>query len=795
MPLLYLIYPFYHPFYFYVTMPPLAKSSGITLCEHTDHVIEEATKILDAFPFLETKYHNITSLDLRKMVLTSAEYHDMGKTHKTWQSACEADYKQYATWCQKRNVVQSLEAYQDFEKYARDNKIQGKLLTTGLRHEFASLLWLDHKGIELSWIERAAIAAHHGKLSFKYANRWENDGKKEHESKGPFERFWNEFRNLQMTRRTQNSVADALRKRYELSAVRSLLQLADTRASRKESGGNLPDLTSFQYNFPYHDANGNPSYRGVQAVIQEFWDEPALILRAPTGSGKTDASLLWAQHQIQHLAKADRLIIAMPTRFTSNALSISIKDNVSDTGLYHSSAWYSKFQRTAKEQKLNLSDAKEVHKLARLLHTPITVTTIDHLLISLTGTREDHHAIFFNLMNACVVIDEADFYDPFVQANMVILLKVLRSFHVPVLIMSATVPESAKKRYEIPVIAEDVSLSQNAKAMITIHDEVYTLDDMHDLLEIATTQPTIIYANTVERAVQYYDWFIEQGISSIKLYHSRFTEPDKARIETELIEMLGKRAWQEGRAKGIAIMTQIGEMSINISAPLMISDLCPYDRLAQRAGRLNRFIEKQGHLHIIIPYKNDQLYPAPYGSYDLKTKSWEAGAAFQKTMDSIQNKLYAPADFVDEVNKLYPNPEPLSGKTQINIDALNNHIENHWLIVPYAKKEEDAEETDHWKSRDIDPQCKIFVGIDDNEDLYDESKEAYRVNSWSDFRGLELECAISIPIYERERGRKYDKVLSREIWIDDDKQTFWYAPYYDQEKGLYFNDELDSNIL
>lgn len=35
----------------------------------------------------------------------------------------------------------------------------------------------------------------------------------------------------------------------------------------------------------------------------------------------------------------------MPTRFTANALSVNVAATLSDTGLYHSSAWYSKYSK------------------------------------------------------------------------------------------------------------------------------------------------------------------------------------------------------------------------------------------------------------------------------------------------------------------------------------------------------------------------------------------------------------------------------------------------------------------
>lgn len=68
--------------------------------------------------------------------------------------------------------------------------------------------------------------------------------------------------------------------------------------------------------------------------------------------------------------------------------------------------------------------------------------------MSLTMTREDHHLISYNLANSCVVIDEADFYDDFTLANIQYLLKVLYEWKVPVLIMSASLPDSSLSLYQ-----------------------------------------------------------------------------------------------------------------------------------------------------------------------------------------------------------------------------------------------------------------------------------------------------------------------------------------------------------
>jgi CRISPR-associated endonuclease/helicase Cas3 len=148
------------------------------------------------------------------------------------------------------------------------------------------------------------------------------------------------------------------------------------------------------------------------------------------------------------------------------------------------------------------------------------------------------------------------------------------------------------------------------------------------------------------------------------LYHSRYIESHKLEKETSLVELLGKDAWKNGNARGVAILTQIGEMSVNISADLMISDLCPIDRLAQRAGRLSRFKERFdekenviGELFIVEPFNLNkktgvsELYPAPYGEYQ---NGWIASDYLTRSNELLTEKEYSAKTFVDLVNTLYP---------------------------------------------------------------------------------------------------------------------------------------------
>jgi len=736
----------------------LAKPSGITLTEHIANVVSEVKYIEQQQPFVFEKYQQRITKSLEKRLEVAIIHHDDGKANAKWQEACQKDHQNYLIWAKTNKG--SFKAYEKIVGAKAGENIR----RAGVRHEFQSLKHIFNTNNPLAL--QAAIVAHHSKLSIKYEERWENEG---------VSNLWSYFKKQHYLVSETDSFSTALKNQYEVAGVRGLLQFSDRRASAKEGSSFVPDLKKFEYKFPH------TSKRGVQIMIEEHWDEELLLVRAPTGSGKTDASLLWASLQIEK-KKADRLIIAMPTRFTSNALAIAVAESLSDTGLYHSSAWFNKYQENVKYGKIARNEAVKNHELARLLHTPITVSTIDHLLTALTLSREDHHQITFNLANACLVIDEADFYDDFIQANIIVLLEALKEWGVPVLIMSASLTESSlldyqKIGYSVNKIIEDKTDEERNRFEIESILNYESIKDIEHLLKRCTDIGTaIIYANTVDKAMLLYDYFDRQGIDAI-VYHSRFTEPDKQKKEDILIKSLGREAWENRNAKGIAILTQIGEMSINISADLMISEICPIDRLTQRAGRLCRFDKNRiGELHVIVPHKNDSVYPAPYGAYDRKNKSWIPLDALSKTIDVLELKRYNAKQLVIILNEIYSSNREFSVKSKNNAAQLKRYFRNNWLINPMNTLSIDDNDTNQWRSRDIGAQDTIFM----------ERPAAKYFRSYFDFQSWKLEHSISIPVYLIQNYEK-NSILERfPVLIGEDEESILVVKvgFYNFERGI-----------
>lgn len=749
--------------------PILAKPSGITLDQHRFDVMSEGELLSKEMPFVFDKYENLVGKSLLSRLICVCKFHDDGKA-EIWQVACQKDYEAYLKWKQKNAGG----TYKDYTKESY-NIAGSNIRQAGVRHEFYSLSLNVNKRMPLCL--QAAIAAHHGKLGFDNRERWKKEG---------FLNYWEAFLRKSNDICDKETLEDIAKIQYEFAGPRSLLQLADHRASAKEDGDYIPQITSFQYTFPYK------SKRGVQKLVESHWNDDILLVRAPTGAGKTDASLLWASLQIKN-KRAGKLIIAMPTRFTSNALAINVLDSFSDTGLYHSSAWFNKFQQDVDCGKIEKHKAKMIHEYARLLETPVTVCTIDHLLMSLTLTREDHQLITFNIANSCLVIDEADFYDEFTQANILVLLELLRYWKVPILLMSASLPESVlvdynNIGYSVKKILEDKSDNIRNRFSIKKIRKYYKPSDIEDLLYLIIEKGHgIIYANTVDKAISFYNWFMQYNNKTEKkinviLYHSRFSEPDKGEKEEKILEMLGRKVWNDKKANGIVIMTQIGEMSINISADIMISEICPIDRLTQRAGRMCRFDKtKIGDLYLLLPQKNDCLYPAPYGNYDIHSKSWIPCDSLIKTINILEIKTYNANALIDMLNQVYPSNREYSPKSISNAKYLREYFMINWLINPKQKSDIDDTDINYWKSRDITTQDTVFVQKPDM---------SYFTN-FMEFQNWKIYNSIELPVYLIERGRKQHKIDIIKIHVREETTIIYVIRegFYNNEIGVSFIEE------
>lgn len=132
--------------------------------------------------------------------------------------------------------------------------------------------------------------------------------------------------------------------------------------------------------------------------------------------------------------------------------------------------------------------------------------------------------------------------------------------------------------------------------------------------EVDGPRKIIVFVNTVDRAIQVYQRLHEFCPNTV-LAHSRFIKEHRQQAEDRIQKFFGKDAQD---TEAILVTTQVAEAGLNISAPLVITELAPMDSLIQRAGRCQRFKsnennrEMRGLVLVVKPKVEGQEWYMPY---------------------------------------------------------------------------------------------------------------------------------------------------------------------------------------
>lgn len=351
-----------------------------------------------------------------------------------------------------------------------------------------------------------------------------------------------------------------------------------------------------------------------------------LLLKAPTGSGKTEAVLapFLSQFVDNNFPIAPRMIYVLPMRVLVNSVAKRIRK-------------YS--------QKISPYISVEIQH-GDIPNSPffisdIVVTTLDQFLYGFARASEQvgrHLDIpAGSIASSIVVFDEAHMYrDGFTFSIMRALMEILHKSHIPFILMTATMPKTLEESLfeEIPLqesqkLVGDISIEANLT--INLKDNpLYSNGNVNiseELLNRISKDKTLIVVNQVKRAQKIYDDIksrLELNDEQIVLLHSRFTKTDRKSHEEKAISLIPHK--EEGRivipeGVGVVISTQVLEAGIDFSAELLLTELAPADSLIQRAGRCARYEKEKGEM-IIFPIEEDKGH-LPYEKEHLtKTLEW-----------------------------------------------------------------------------------------------------------------------------------------------------------------------------
>lgn len=263
--------------------------------------------------------------------------------------------------------------------------------------------------------------------------------------------------------------------------------------------------------------------------------------------------------------------------------------------------------------------------------TPLVVGTADTVLGLMANARRSAYN-FPALMQSAIVFDEIHAYD---EELFGLLLVFLETFpKIPVLLMTASLPEARREainrvRADLRVVKGPCDHEVRRRyATPKILSEADAWEHIRDCLSNSSLGKVLWVRNQVDWAVQAYRQChtrLQDLRPFIGLYHSRFRYKDRARVHAEVIEK-----FRSEREPCVLVATQVAEMSLDLSADLLVTDLAPIPSLIQRLGRLNRFAEADwgpsGMSIFCEPPVSDrtkQPDPFPYLECDLKqSREW-----------------------------------------------------------------------------------------------------------------------------------------------------------------------------
>lgn len=362
---------------------------------------------------------------------------------------------------------------------------------------------------------------------------------------------------------------------------------------------------------------------GEPFVFSDFQLEAAglpdrALLLASCGSGKTLAAWKWGMGVASRRA-IRRFIFLYPTRATATE---GFKDYVAwapetDGALLHGTSKYELQDMFDNPDSRYDKDFLANDRLFAVgfWQKRIFSATVDQFL-AFMGHDYRSTCLLPLLAESAVVFDEVHSFDARLFSA---LLGFLREFDVPALCMTASLPPARIKQLEkeggLEVFPKDperyADLWKKSSALrytvrIATRDEA-----VHEVAEEWRKGGKILWVvNTVKRCQEAAEELaVMLPEARIICYHSRFRLKDRQAAHKELIA-----AFREDGPM-IAVTTQVCEMSLDLSASLLVSEFAPLTALIQRMGRCNRNLEIDGGGRVL-------LYPPesgrPYSDDDTK---------------------------------------------------------------------------------------------------------------------------------------------------------------------------------
>lgn len=365
-------------------------------------------------------------------------------------------------------------------------------------------------------------------------------------------------------------------------------------------------------------------------------DDCAVLLKSPTGTGKTEAVLVPA------LASGRRLFMIYPTRSLVEdqikRVEIMMR-TLSDGGKQYSLVVDTggESKRRVFRNKEEITD-KQFNSRRHLYDGDVIISTLDKFLYRFFGFGDERKGyifpfrIFHGLKRNLFVFDEAHAYEDTAFTNFLRLIKALYIANLDVVLMTATMPQSYADEFDFLEPLDFLAskqpyvktlkykrISNNAALMDVIVSEAQS--------RMRKGKRLIVTVETVEDAVKVWD-----QLGKPLLYHGRLDSLQRKKVYGDLKER------EEKDEDYVLVTTSAIEVGCDLNADYLITEFCNPASLIQRAGRCNRRGDRSGAEVVVVGNKIKSF---------LREINEEQEGAFVEALQQKSGSLFIPNDFLE----------------------------------------------------------------------------------------------------------------------------------------------------
>jgi CRISPR-associated helicase Cas3 len=245
----------------------------------------------------------------------------------------------------------------------------------------------------------------------------------------------------------------------------------------------------------------------------------------------------------------------------------------------------------SREERPPVEEEDERLRIASLnaWHPQVVVCTIDTVLALVRNNRRGLYASPA-ILSGGFVFDEIHAYDDEMFAAMVAFIRALSG--APFLLMSASLP-TLHKSYLEQHLGDLGTVTPPGELEVIPRYRFQRAISTGAALQLATVKVraggrVLWVCNVVARAQAIHEQARASGLAAIN-YHSRFKYQDRVDRHRQVVD-----GFASSTGGGLlAVTTQVAEMSLDLDADLLISELAPVPALIQRLGRLNRRVSER----------------------------------------------------------------------------------------------------------------------------------------------------------------------------------------------------------